>query len=73
MSAAVAALPGYAYHLKIGRALAERLGYSPELLERVPLAALDSFAGVGFAIDLAAIEPGETVRDLGCGSGTDVF
>ena len=37
----------------------------------MPPDALASFAGVGHFLDLAAIEPGETVLDLGSGSGTD--
>jgi arsenite methyltransferase len=48
-----------------------RLGYPPADLDRIPAAAIDSFAGVGYFLDLAAITPGETVLDLGSGSGTD--
>ena len=39
----------------------------------MPPDALASFAGVGHMLDLAAIEPGDTVLDLGSGSGTDAF
>ena len=39
----------------------------------MPAEALASFAGVGHMLDLAAIKPGETVLDLGSGSGTDSF
>ena len=69
----VASAPGEEYHFEMGRALAERLGYAPEDLDRVPGAALESFAGVGYHFDLAAIEAGDAVLDLGSGSGTDVF
>jgi SAM-dependent methyltransferase len=55
------------------RALAERLGYPAEQLDRIPASAIASFAGVGYFLDLAAIEPGEAVIDLGSGSGTDSF
>jgi ubiquinone/menaquinone biosynthesis C-methylase UbiE len=41
------------------------------VLEAIPAAAVDSFAGDGYFLDLAAIQPGETVLDLGSGSGTD--
>jgi len=60
-------------HFETGRGLAERLGYPAALLDRVPSEALDSFAGVGYHFDLASIEPGDRVLDLGSGSGTDVF
>jgi len=69
----VAEEPHKAFHFETGRALAERLGYPPDDLDRVPAAAIDSFAGVGFYFDLAAIRDGETVLDLGSGSGTDSF
>ena len=60
-------------HFELGRDLAEHLGYSRELLAAIPAAALASFAGVGHHLDLAALQPGEEVLDLGSGSGTDVF
>jgi arsenite methyltransferase len=69
----VALEPGREFHFETGRALAERLGYPPDELDRIPAAAIESFAGVGYFLDLAAIEPGEAVLDLGSGSGTDSF
>jgi arsenite methyltransferase len=60
-------------HFELGRALAERLGYPGQLLDAIPAEALASFAGVGHHLDLAALRPGETVLDLGSGSGTDAF
>jgi arsenite methyltransferase len=60
-------------HFEVGRGLAERLGYSRALLEAIPAEALASFAGVGHHLDLVALRPGESVLDLGSGSGTDVF
>jgi len=69
----VAREPFGEFHFEMGRALAERLGYAPADLDRVPREAVDSFAGVGYHFDLAAIEPGATVLDLGSGSGMDSF
>src|SRR5829696_2021718 len=69
----VALDPEHEFHFETGRALAERLGYPPADLDRIPAAAIESFAGVGYFLDLAAITPGETVLDLGSGSGTDSF
>ena len=69
----VALEPDREFHFETGRPLAERLGYRPPDLDRIPAAAIDSFAGVGHFLDLASIEPGEVVLDLGSGSGTDSF
>jgi arsenite methyltransferase len=69
----VAEEPDNEFHFEIGRELAERLGYPRSELDAVPSEAIESFAGVGFYFDLAAIRPGETVVDLGSGSGMDSF
>jgi arsenite methyltransferase len=69
----VALEPGHEFHFETGRALAERLGYPADLLDHIPAPAIESFAGVGYFLDLAAIGAGETVLDLGSGSGTDSF
>jgi ubiquinone/menaquinone biosynthesis C-methylase UbiE len=69
----VADSPDGDFHFELGRALAQRLGYSPDDLERIPAEAIDSFAGVGHYFHLADPQPGETVVDLGSGSGMDSF
>jgi arsenite methyltransferase len=69
----VADQPGGEFHFELGRPVAERLGYPAAWLDAVPAEALASFAGVGHMLDLAAIAPGESVLDLGSGSGTDAF
>lgn len=69
----VASDPDAGFHFEMGRALAARLGYPDDDLDAVPPDALRSFAGVGYALDLADLGPGDRVVDLGCGSGTDVF
>jgi SAM-dependent methyltransferase len=60
-------------HFELGRGLAEHLGYPSDLLDSIPAEALTSFAGVGYHLDLAALQPGEDVLDLGSGAGSDVF
>jgi arsenite methyltransferase len=69
----VAEQPEGKYHFELGRPLAEQLGYPPEVLNRVPDGACESFAGVGYFFDLAELGEGERVIDLGSGSGMDVF
>ena len=43
----VAQDPHGEFHFEMGRVLAERLGYLPEDLDRIPAEAIESFAGVG--------------------------
>lgn len=67
----VALHPERDYHFETGRALAERLGYAADELDAIPAGSIDSFAGVGYFLDLADLGSGECVLDLGSGSGMD--
>jgi len=69
----VALTPEREFHFETGRDLAEHLGYPASDLDAIPTPAIDSFAGVGYFLDLAALELEERVLDLGSGSGTDSF
>ena len=73
MYRAVAENPHGEFHFEMGRVLAERLGYPTADLDRIPAEAIASFAGVGHYFHLADIKSGETVIDLGSGSGMDTF
>ena len=73
MYRSVAEEPHGEFHFEMGRALAERLGYAPADLDRIPAEAIESFAGVGYYFHLADLKEGETVVDLGSGSGMDTF
>jgi arsenite methyltransferase len=73
MYRSVAEDPHGEFHFEMGRAMAERLGYAPADLDRIPAEAIESFAGVGHYFHLADPKPGETVVDLGSGSGMDTF
>ena len=73
MYQAVAQNPRGEFHFEMGRGLAERLGYPPAVLNQIPAGAIESFAGVGYCFDLAELTAGETVLDLGSGSGMDAF
>lgn len=69
----VAINPHAEFHFAMGRVMAERLGYAPGDLDRVPQDAIDSFAGVGYFFHLADLHLGEHVIDFGSGSGMDSF
>jgi len=73
MYRSVAENPHGEFHFEMGRPMAERLGYAPADLDRIPAEAIESFAGVGYYFHLAALKEGETVLDLGSGSGMDTF
>lgn len=67
----VADHPEGEYHFYHGREAAELFGYDPAWLDRAPAGAVASFAGVGNPHLRSAIQPGETVLDLGSGAGLD--
>ena len=73
MYRSVAEDPHGEFHFEMGRAMAERLGYAPADLDLIPAEAIESFAGVGYYFHLAELEEGETVVDLGSGSGMHTF
>ncbi|QGN58046.1 methyltransferase domain-containing protein [Nostocoides sp. HKS02] len=69
----VAQQPHDQFHFELGAPVALRVGYDADRLRDVPTGAVESFAGVGYFFDLADLAPGESVVDLGSGSGMDAF
>lgn len=67
----VANSPELEFHFHHGRPLAKILEYADELLEDMSEEAVESFAGVGNPFSVGKIELGETVLDIGSGSGFD--
>ncbi|MBT3626804.1 MAG: methyltransferase domain-containing protein [Rhodospirillaceae bacterium] len=70
---AVAVDPGGTFHFHTGRPLAKRLGYDDAVVDPLPDAAVESFAGVGNPFELRTLEAGEKVVDIGSGAGFDCF
>jgi len=67
----VADHPDAEFHFYHGREAARLFEYDDAWLARAPEGAVRSFAGVGNPLLRAAIQPGETVLDLGSGAGLD--
>jgi arsenite methyltransferase len=63
--------PGEDFIFPTGRAWVLDLGYPPELVDRLPEAAAESFAGVANPFALGTLQRGEAVLDVGSGAGTD--
>ena len=60
-------------HYPTGRAGAEALGYEQAAIEAAPADLLDAFCGVGNPLALGTLAAGESVLDVGCGGGFDLF
>ena len=69
----VADNPEGEFHFFHGREAAALFEYDPAWLDRAPAGAVASFAGVGNPHLRSAIQPGETVLDLGSGAGLDAI
>lgn len=70
---AVAVEPNGDYHFHTGRNLAARLGYDSTLVDLLPDAAVESFAGVANPFSMRDLSPGDRVVDAGSGAGFDCF
>lgn len=67
----VARHPLKGFHFPTGRLACLFVGYPAAQLDRLPATAVESFAGVGYPFAVGAIRAGDTVLDIGSGSGTD--
>lgn len=69
----VALHPERDYHFPTGRGACTFVGYPEEQLANLPSSAIESFAGVGYPFAANVIRTGDTVLDVGSGSGTDLL
>jgi arsenite methyltransferase len=69
----VATKPEHVFHFPTGRRACEFVGYPSGQLDALPGSAVESFAGVGYPFAAEVIRQGDTVLDLGAGSGTDTL
>ncbi len=70
---AVAADPTADHHFHTGRVLAQRLGYPDRVVDALPAAAVEAFAGVGNPFSLRPLDRGDRVVDVGSGAGFDAI
>jgi arsenite methyltransferase len=73
MYGAVARAPEQGFHFPVGREACLAVGYPEAALDGLPEAAVASFAGVGYPFRADLIGKGDTVLDIGAGSGTDTL
>ena len=64
---------GQVSRFPIGPDSAKAVGYPEEMVDSFPPEVTEAFAGVGNPFSLGSIQPGETVLDVGCGSGLDAL
>lgn len=70
---AIAVTPAENGFFPCGRELAEDVGYSADVLDRLPVTAVEAFCGVGDVSLWADIRASDLVLDVGCGAGMDTI
>lgn len=69
----VATSPDDKFNFPVGRRFAESVGYDIDQLDRLPSGLWESFTGAGNPQAFVDVQPGQTILDLGCGAGLDLY
>jgi SAM-dependent methyltransferase len=69
----VARSPEQEQRFPVGPQCAKSLGYEASVVDSLPSRLTESFCGVGNPFLMGHPQPGQTVLDLGCGAGLDMF
>ena len=67
----VATQPVKGFHFHVGRPLAKMLDYPMAVVDALPDAVVESFAGVNNPFSMGELNQGEAVLDIGSGAGFD--
>lgn len=69
----VAKEPCAPFNFPVGRDFALKVGYPEGILKTLPSSMYESFTGANNPQALVELKEGETVLDLGCGAGLDIY
>lgn len=69
----VAKNPCGVFNFPVGKAFALKVGYPKEILDELPVSITESFTGANNPQPFVNLKEGETILDLGCGGGLDLY
>lgn len=69
----VASQPEAKFNFPVGKSFAISVGYPENILNQLPPSLWESFTGAGNPQPFVDIIPGESILDLGCGAGLDLY
>lgn len=71
--AQVAVNPEGRFNFPVGKKFAGEVGYPRQILDKVPKSLVESFCGVNYPPSFSEMKKGDTVLDIGCGTGLDLY